>query len=242
MPLVVEQIVAGYGGAPVLQGVDLNVGDNESVSIIGANGAGKSTLIRTIFGLMPVQSGRIIMNGEDITRVPTHRRLEHGLAVVLEERNLFPDLTVEDTLRLSERAGLRVKRPTSYERISMADVLALFPPVAEKLKSTVGLLSGGQQQMVCVARALLLQPTLLVLDELTTGLAPKVVQEIFATLARLRQRGVSILVVEQSIPLAIQMTERTYVLSIGKVVRQVSREEWPAVLADESLAKAYLHG
>jgi len=124
----------------------------------------------------------------------------------------------------------------------MADVLSLFPAVAEKLKSPVGLLSGGQQQMVCVARALLLQPTLLVLDELTTGLAPKVVQEIFATLTRLRERGLSILVVEQSIPLAIQMTDRTYIFSVGRVVKHVTREEWPALQADESLAKAYLHG
>lgn len=242
MALVVESVVAGYGGVPVLHGIDLTVADNEAVAIVGANGAGKSTLVRAICGLNPVLSGRILIDGYDISAVPAHRRAEHGLAVVLETRGLFPELTVRDNLRLSERAGRRVKRPASYSRISMADVLALFPSVEEKLSSPVELLSGGQQQMVCVARALLLQPTLLVLDELTTGLAPKVVQEILAMLLRLRERGLSILLVEQSVELAAQMTDRAYVFSVGRIVRQVTRAEWPAVLADGTLTKAYLHG
>lgn len=242
MMLSVDSITAGYGGVSVLYGISLNVANNEAVAIIGANGAGKSTLVRTICGLLPLQAGRIIVNGQDISSVAAHKRLEHGIAVVLEDRNLFSELTIEDNLRLSERAGSRVHRPESYRRIGMEDVFQLFPVVWERRRSPVELLSGGQQQMVAVARALLLQPTLLVLDELTTGLAPKVVQEILSTLIRLRERGLSILLVEQSIALAAEMTDRTYVLSVGKVIRQVRRNEWAAVLADDSLTKAYLHG
>jgi ABC-type branched-subunit amino acid transport system ATPase component len=242
MTLSIESVTAGYGGAPVLHGIDLTVADNEAVAIIGANGAGKTTLVRTICGLTPLLTGRIIVNGEDISGVPAHKRLKYGIAVVLEERNLFPELTIEDNLRLSEWAGSRVRRPETYRRMDMEDVFKLFPVIRERRHSPVELLSGGQQQMVAVARALLLQPTLLILDELTTGLAPKIVQEILGTLIQLRERGLSILVVEQSIALAAKMTDRSYVVSVGKVVRQVRRDEWPAVLADDSLTKAYLHG
>lgn len=242
MVLSVEGLVAGYGGVTVLRGIDLRVGANEAVAIVGANGAGKSTLVKAICGLVTPSAGRVLLQGEDITRVATHRRLEHGIAVALEERNLFPELTVADHLRLSEHAGRRVRRPEGYQRLEMADIFRLFPVVEEKLRSPIELLSGGQQQMVAVARALLLQPMLLVLDELTTGLAPKVVQEILETLMRLRERGLSLLVVEQSVSLAADMTDRAYVMSVGRVVREVRREEWPAVLADQSLLKDYLHG
>lgn len=240
--LKVESLVVGYGGSPVLHGIDLVVDSNEAVSIVGPNGAGKTTLVRAICGLASPRSGRIIIDGIDISSVPAHRRAEHGIAVVLEERNLFPELSVEDNLRLSENSGRRVQRPADYQRITMADVLGLFPVVEERRKSRVELLSGGQQQMVAVARALLLQPKLLVLDELTTGLAPKIVHEILQTLSKLRQRGLSLLVVEQSVAFAAEMTDRAYVLSVGKVVRQVARDEWPDILANKALASAYLHG
>lgn len=242
MTLSIIELTTGYGGGPVLHGVDLTVADNETVAIVGANGAGKSTLVRSICGLLTPISGRILVNGQDISAVPAHRRLEHGIAVVLEERNLFPELTVAENLRLSERAGRRVMRPETYRQIELADVFRLFPVVEERLRSPVELLSGGQQQMLALARALLLQPTLLVLDELTTGLAPKVVQEILGTLVQLRERGLSILIVEQSVALAAEMTDRAYVMSVGRVVREIEREEWPAILADQSLSRAYLHG
>ena len=240
MALSIESITAGYDGVPVLHDVDLRVEDNEAVAIVGANGAGKSTLVRVICGLAAPMRGIVRMGGADVTRVPPHRRAEHGIAVALEERNLFPELSVRDNLRVSEHAGRRLA--TSGAPFRLDDVLELFPVVAEKLETRVELLSGGQQQMVAVARALLLQPRLLILDELTTGLAPKVVQDILATLVRLRARGLGILVVEQSVALAAEMTDRAYVLSLGRVVREITRLEWPTVLADESLTKAYLHG
>lgn len=238
--LAVESLKAGYGAAPVLHGVDLQVGEGESVAIVGANGAGKTALVRALVGLMKVKSGRIVKNGVDITQTPGHRRLEHGIAVVSENRNLFPELSVRDTLRLAEKAGRRAPRVDG--RFTMDEVGELFPMVGERRDTQVGFLSGGQQQMVAIARALLLQPDLLIMDELTTGLAPVIVKEILAVLDKLRARGMSILLVEQSIAIASEMTERAYVLSVGRVIHEVPRGGWPAMLADKTLIKAYLHG
>lgn len=238
--LRVEGLKAGYGAVPVLHGIDLQVGAGEAVSVVGANGAGKTALVRALTGLMKASAGRVEKSGVDITSVPGHRRLEHGIAVVTEGRNLFPDLTIRDTLRLAEHSGRRA--PRQQARFTMAEVCELFPVLAERGQSAVGLLSGGQQQMVAIARALLLQPDLLIMDELTTGLAPVIVREILAVLDKLRGRGMSIVLVEQSIAIASEMTERAYVLSVGRVIHEVPRGGWPAVMADKTLIKAYLHG
>ncbi|MCY1213989.1 High-affinity branched-chain amino acid transport ATP-binding protein LivF [compost metagenome] len=238
--LKVQGLRAGYGGPPVLHGVDIEVGAGEAVAVVGANGAGKTALVRAISGLLKAVDGRILKDGTDITAVPGHRRPEHGIAVVLENRNLFTELSVIDNLRLAESAGRRARHDKA--RFSLDEVCTLFPLVGERRHAPVGVLSGGQQQMVAIARALLLQPELLIMDELTTGLAPKIVKEILGVLNQLRARGMSILLVEQSIAIAAEMTERAYVLSVGRVIHEVRRGEWPAMLADKTLVKAYLHG
>lgn len=242
MALEVEALEAGYGPVPVLRGVSMHVADNEAVAIVGANGAGKTTLVRAICGLSQATAGHIRFYGQNITGEAGHRRVETGIAVVLETRGLFGELTVSDNLRLAEHAGRGVKRPPGFRPFTLDDVFELFPIVGEKLATRVELLSGGQQQMVAVARALLLQPRLLVLDELTTGLAPKVVQEILSVLTALRSRGMSLLIIEQSIKLAAAMTDRAYVMSLGKVVHEVGHGEWESTMSNDAISKAYLHG
>lgn len=238
--LKIDNIVAGYNAVAVLHGASLHVAPGEAVAVVGANGAGKSTLVALLCGLRTPSSGRIVFNGQDVTQLPAHRRIAHGIAVVLEGRHLFTELTVHENLKLALAAGTRERK--GVNRFSMDDIFALFPVVAERKDALVSLLSGGQQQMVAIARALLLQPDILVMDELTTGLAPKVVKEILQVLTRLRERGMSILLVEQSVAIAAEMTDRTYVMSVGRVVQEISRAQWPEILKDDALMKAYLHG
>jgi len=238
--LKVEDLRVGYDRVAVVHGASIHVAAGEAVAVIGANGAGKSTLVAAVCGLNIPYSGRIMTNGKDVTRVQPHERIAHGIAVVLEGRHLFTELTVLENLQLALAAGTR-QRPHA-QRFSLADICSLFPVVEERRNSLVALLSGGQQQMVAIARALLLQPDLLVMDELTTGLAPKVVRELLTVLTELRSRGMSILLVEQSATIAAEMTDRTYVMSVGRVVKEVSRSEWPRLLDDDELVKAYLHG
>lgn len=238
--LEIQSLRAGYGALPVLHDINMSIGRNEAVAIVGPNGAGKTTLVRTLCGLVSPMAGRIVKDGADLGTLPAHKRPEHGIAVVLENRNLFVELSVGDNLRLAENAGR--KAAGDRGRFSLEAVLELFPIVKERYCASVGLLSGGQQQMVAIARALLLQPDLLILDELTTGLAPKIVKEILGVLNGLRTQGMAILLVEQSITIAAEMTDRAYVLSVGKVVQEIGHGEWPSVLADDRLIKAYLHG
>lgn len=237
--LSIQGLKAGYG-LPVLHDIHMSIGAGEAVALVGANGAGKTTLVRCLAGLVAPMAGRLEMDGVDITTVPGHQRPEHGIAMVLEGRNLFTEMSVIDNLRLAEHAGRRVRHDGA--RFTMDEVLSLFEVLRERAQSRVGLLSGGQQQMVAIARALLLQPRLLVMDELTTGLAPKIVKEILAILNKLRERGMGILLVEQSVAIASEMTDRAYVLSVGRVIHEVPRGGWQAMLADKALVKAYLHG
>lgn len=242
MSLEITALNAGYGPVPVLRDVSLHVDINESVAIVGSNGAGKTTLVRAICGLSAATAGKICFDGKDISRDAGHLRPKTGISVVLETRGLFSELTVNDNLRIAEVNGIHVERPPDFQRFTLEDVFNLFPVVREKKDIRVELLSGGQQQMVAVARALLLQPRLLILDELTTGLAPKVVQEILLALDVLRARGMSLLIIEQNIKLAASMTDRAYVMSLGKVVHEIGHGGWEKALADDVLTKAYLHG
>ena len=234
--LDVKNISAGYGNAAVLRDVSLQIESNESVAIIGANGAGKSTLVRVISGLLTSSAGKIFKNGVDLTDTPVHSRTRHGIAVVLEGRHLFGELTVQNHFSLA----LRQSGTRATPRFSLDDVLQMFPFVAERLEAPVELLSGGEQQMVAIARALLLQPDLLIMDEPSTGLAPKVVKDVVAVISELRARGMSIVLVEQNAALAAQTTDRAYVMSLGRIVHEVASGQWASFLQDEKLARSYL--
>lgn len=233
--LSVKGLCAGYGALSILRGVDLSIGTGEVVGLVGANGAGKTTLVRALAGLLPAQGGEIRLGGADITRIPPHRRGGFGLAVVLENRNLFGELTVRENLALAERAGRGRRAVFSLERI-----VDLFPAVGEKLSVRCDLLSGGQQQQVAISRALLQQPDIVVMDEPSTGLAPKVVKDILDVLGRLRADGMSIILVEQNIAIASSATGRAYVMATGKVAHEIPEGQWPRFMADEKLVRAYL--
>jgi ABC-type branched-subunit amino acid transport system ATPase component len=236
--LAVETISAGYGALTVLREVSLTIDDGEAVAVVGANGAGKTTLVRAICGLNRASAGRIVKNGTDITMAPPHTLAKHGLSVVLENRRLFGELTVRENLILAQRVG-RTTRGENSE-FSWSDVCDLFPVIKERLNSPVELLSGGQQQMIAIARALLLQPDLLIMDEPSTGLAPKVVKEILLIIANLRARGMGLLLVEQNVAIAAEITERAYVMALGRIVHKIAKGEWQSFLKDERLTKAYL--
>ena len=238
--LRVENLEAGYGGLPVLHGVSLAIGSNEAVAIIGANGAGKSTLVRALCGLLPVSAGTITHHGNPIHSLPPHRRAQHGIAVVLENRNLFGELSVRSNLALAATHG--EPRTGTGRKFSLDDVLDLFPFLRGRLDSAVELLCGGEQQMVAIARALLLHPELLVMDEPSTGLSPKVVRDIVSVMASLRQGGMSILLVEQNVALASETSERAYVMALGRVVHEIGPGQWEGFRDNEALVRAYLGG
>lgn len=238
--LVVEDLWAGYGEMDVLYGVNIEVGESESVAIVGANGAGKSTLVSAICGLVPTRSGRIVKDGLDIHSLPAFRRAEIGIAVVLENRHLFGELSVRRNLELALDKG-RTRKSTNVA-FDMQDVLDLFPFMTERLDSAVELLSGGEQQMLAIGRALLLKPDLLILDEPSTGLAPKIVRNIVSVVADLRKRGMSLILVEQNVAIAAENSDRAYVMSLGRIVEQVEHGQWHKLADSESLVKAYLGG
>jgi ABC-type branched-subunit amino acid transport system ATPase component len=233
--LEVHSLTSGYGALTVLQGVSLSIGDREAVAIVGANGAGKTTLVRTICGLLRARSGRIMKNGVDISQMPTHDLVDQRIAVVLENRRLFGELTVRENLLLAERRGKGNRKVFDW-----ADIYALFPMIEERLATPVNLLSGGQQQMVAIARALLLQPDLLIMDEPSTGLAPKVVKDILLVIKELRGRGMALLLVEQNVGIAADITDRAYVLALGRIEHEIKPGAWDSFLKDERLVKAYL--
>ncbi|MBL6459442.1 ABC transporter ATP-binding protein [Belnapia sp. T6] len=236
--LATRRLTAGYGTVPVLFDVDLDVGDGESVAIVGANGAGKSTLVRTICGLLRVMGGEITKDGRAIQSEPPYRRAELGIAVVLEGRHLFDELSLESNLRIAEAQG-RKRREARFD-FRFDEVLELFPFMKGRMSAPVGVFSGGEQQMVAVARALLLKPELLILDEPSTGLAPKVVREIVGVIQALRKKGMSLLLIEQHIAVAAECSDRAYVLSLGKVVQQLDQHSWHLPSTTDALARAYL--
>jgi len=211
--LEVRELDAWYGDARALWGVDLDVGDGETVAVIGPNGAGKSTLVHAIARLHTATRGRVAVDGVDLSRLPTHRVGGHGLAVVPEGRRVFPHMSVYDNLCLGAyRRGAR-----AGHRETLSRVYELFPRLAERAGQAAGTLSGGEQQMVAIGRALMAVPRLLLLDEPSLGLAPVVVDEVFDALARVGRQGVGILLVEQDVERALSLADRAYLLVEGRV-------------------------
>ena len=226
--LEVEEVHTYYGVSHVLQGISLRVAEGEALGILGRNGMGKTTLIRSIIGFTPPRRGAVRLRGDDITRWPPYRMVAAGLALVPQGRRVFPSLTVRENLDVARRAGGRWTR----ERVE-----ALFPRLAERARSRANSLSGGEQQMLAIGRALMTDPRLLLLDEPTEGLAPLLVREVGRVLGELRRAGLSILLVEQNLPLALTVVDRVHILSRGQIVHSARPDE---LAADEAVKSRYL--
>jgi len=231
--LLVEDLQVYYGGIHALKGVSLEVNQGEIVTLIGANGAGKSTTLRTISGLIKAKSGKVIFRGEPIDNVPAHLIVKRGLSHVPEGRKIFANLTVRDNLEMG--AYLRSDKDGIKE--DLEKVFKLFPRLHERQKQLGGTLSGGEQQMLAIGRALLSRPQLLLMDEPSMGLAPLLVQEIFEIIKRINQEGVTILLIEQNANMALSIADRAYVLETGNIVLKGAAKE---IADDEAIRKAYL--
>jgi branched-chain amino acid transport system ATP-binding protein len=229
--LSVADVHVAYGRTPALQGASLTLGSGEIVSIIGRNGVGKTTLMKTIIGLLPAARGRVRLDGEDITRLPAHERARRGIGYVPQGRMIFADLTVAENLQVGadlNRAGARAL---------LDEVLSEFPHLRERYRQPGGTLSGGEQQMLAIARALVGAPRVLLLDEPSEGIQPSIVREIEARIAAInRARGLAIILVEQNIELAAALARRVYVMEKGRIAREIS----PDSVMDEEIVREYL--
>ena len=222
-----------YGAAPALWGVSLHVLPGELVCVVGPNGAGKSTLINAIACLHRASSGGLTFNGVDINRLPSHKFCDAGIAIVPEGRRLFTGMTVLENLEL----GSFIPSAKLLRKQSLEQVLALFPALVKKLPDLAGSLSGGQQQMVAIGRALMARPKLLLLDEPSLGLAPVIVLEMFKAIRDINAQGTSVLLVEQNVAMAMQLARRAYVMEEGRIVAEGQASE---LLTRPEIKKAYL--
>ena len=214
--LELAAVRSGYGDHPVLFDIDLTLASGELVTVLGANGAGKSTLLKTILGAVPARDGEIVFNGERITHLPAHRRVEAGIALSPEGRQVFPSLTVRENLLAGTHGLAKRETATQLER-----VFDLFPRLEERIGQRAGSLSGGEQQMLAIGRALMSKPLLLLVDELSLGLAPIVVERLYGALRELCSRGLAVIVVEQSHQLVAGFSDRQLVLDQGRFVVEV---------------------
>ena len=231
--LEIRGLEAAYGDVPALSGVTLRVGAGEIVALLGPNGAGKSTLLGCVAGLVRPRAGAISWDGEDLSAIAPHLIVERGLAVVPEGRRLFGSMTVEDNLEL----GAFSPRARAAQRESLERVFALFPHLRTRRRQIVRALSGGQQQMVAVGRALMASPRLLMLDEPSLGIAPLLVRRILDALVEINRAGVAVFLVEQNVRAALTLAHRAYILEGGRVVGE---GEGPALLRDAHVRRAYL--
>jgi branched-chain amino acid transport system ATP-binding protein len=230
--LRLDAVEAGYGDLTAVAGVSLEVREGEAVALIGSNGAGKTTTLRAISGLLPVRAGRVEFEGARLDGLSSAQIVERGIAHVPEGRQLFPTLTVRDNLELGSRATHRRRRDET-----LALVFSLFPRLRERERQLAGTLSGGEQQMCAIGRGLMARPRLLLLDEPSLGLAPVAVKLIFEILQRVNADGTTILLVEQNVPRALQLSHRGYVLENGRLVLAGTREQ---LLASPHVKQAYL--
>jgi branched-chain amino acid transport system ATP-binding protein len=228
--LDLRNVTAGYDGHVVVRDVDLCVPDGSVVALLGPNGAGKTTLLRAVAGLIPITAGAIRLDGRDVTGWPSHRRAQAGLCLVPEGRGVFPALTVADNLRL--------QAPPDVDRAAADVAVRSFPRLGERLAQRAGTMSGGEQQMLALARAYVAAPRVVLLDEVSMGLAPKIVDEIFDHLRGLAERGVTLLLVEQYVTRALELADYVYVLNKG----QVSFAGEPGQVDEASVTASYLGG
>ncbi len=230
--LEVSNLNAWYKRAHVLQGVEFTVGEGEAVCLIGRNGAGKTTTLRSIMGLVAKRTGSVRFKGEDILAQPTHTRLARGLAYVPEDRRIVPGLSVLDNLRL----GLVASPNRSRESFIIDRIAETFPRLKERLHQAGDTLSGGEQQMLAIARAMAADPQLIMLDEPSEGIMPVLVDEMFELFARLKREGLTILLVEQNVERALQLADRAYILDQGEIVHAGMAS---ALLADSEIQERY---
>jgi len=233
--LVVKDLAVSYGGIKALKGVSLEVRRGEVVAMIGANGAGKTTTLKTIVRLLPITAGKISYDGKDLGSVPAEEVVGRGISLVPEGRAIFPNLTVKENLELG--AWNHKKRVAMAETVE--DVVKLFPRLGERMQQEGGTLSGGEQQMLAIGRALMARPAMLLLDEPSLGIAPRLVADIFAAIARIAQAGTTILLVEQNTRLALEYTTRAYVLRTGEIAMSGTSKD---LAANEEVRAAYLGG
>ncbi|MDR5694032.1 MAG: ABC transporter ATP-binding protein [Armatimonadota bacterium] len=231
--LEVENIHVFYGEAQALSDVSFHVGEGEIVTLVGSNGAGKTTVLNTISGLLTPRSGSIRLNGVRLDRLPAHRIVELGVVQIPEGRRLWPNMTVLENLEL----GAYIRQARAARKESLRWVFQLFPRLEERKYQLAGTLSGGEQQMLAIARGLLARPKLLMLDEPSLGLAPFLVREVFETIQEINRQGVTILLVEQNVHLALGIARRGYVLETGRIVLSGSGRE---LLENPHVQKAYL--
>jgi len=233
--LVAESLTAGYGRLDILHEVSLKVDANEIVSVIGPNGAGKSTAFKTIVGFLRPRVGRVLFNGEEITGLRPDLVLRRGLAYVPQGRIVFPQMSVLENLEM----GAYIERDAARVALALEQVYALFPILAERRTQLAGTMSGGEQQMVAIGRALMTAPRLILLDEPSLGLSPKFVTLIFEKLADMRQAGYTLMLVEQNATRALAVADRAYVLELG---RNRFEGPGPRLLADPEVKRLYLGG
>jgi branched-chain amino acid transport system ATP-binding protein len=233
--LTIDALQVAYGGIRALKGVSLRVDRGEIVAMIGANGAGKTTTLKTVVRLLPVAAGKITYDGTDLGELGTADVIDAGISLVPEGRAIFPDLTVKENLEL----GAWNHKDARFMDESMEDVVRLFPRIGERMKQEGGTLSGGEQQMLAIGRAMMGRPAMLLLDEPSLGIAPRLVADIFEAIARIAEAGTTILLVEQNTRLALKYSMRAYVLRTGEIAMSGPSKE---LAQNEEIKKAYLGG